>query len=320
MVSEIIHTLVPSGGGDYTLLSAWEAAQQAELTNTTTFPPDGAIKRIRCHSGSITDQCTMSGWTTDATRYPVIEAAAGHEHGGIPGAGFKITNNTSTITITTPIAVLRVSGIAIGNSSTGNAISAGSGNTQLWVQGCLIGPTGGSGISAAVPSTLFVSNNIFFDITSSGITLNSSTPTCHAYNNTIIGGDNGIRQAAGTMRPKNNVVQGAATACFTGTMTASATNLSSDATSPEAGLRSITLDFADAGADDYHLAATDTEAIGAGTDLSADATMPLSTDIDGDVRTGAWDIGADQRVAGAVYTQASYRLYADDGIGLGAPP
>ena len=52
--------------------------------------------------------------------------------------------------------------------------------------------------------------------------------------------------------------------------------------------------------------ATDTEAIGAGTDLSADANMPFSTDIDGGPRTpGAWDIGADQRAV-AIHGQTAY--------------
>jgi hypothetical protein len=120
------------------------------------------------------------------------------------------------------------------------------------------------------------------------------------------------------MVPKNNAVQDCTTSDFDGAMTDSATNISSDATSPQTGLRSIDLDFVNAAANDYHLAAIDTEAIGSGTDLSADANLPFSTDIDGDTRpAGAWDIGADQiAVAGALYEQTAYRFYNDDG-GLG---
>jgi hypothetical protein len=47
---------------------------------------------------------------------------------------------------------------------------------------------------------------------------------------------------------------------------------------------------------DFHLANFDTAARDAGTDLSADANVPFSTDIDRQVRPvgGTWDIGADE--------------------------
>ena len=53
-------------------------------------------------------------------------------------------------------------------------------------------------------------------------------------------------------------------------------------------------DFVDAPNGDYHLGDGDTAARDAGTDLSADAAYPFDTDIDGDARTGTWDIGADE--------------------------
>lgn len=79
-------------------------------------------------------------------------------------------------------------------------------------------------------------------------------------------------------------------------------NLSSDGTSDnidsDSGATSIentSLTFVDAAARDYHLAATDTAAIGSGVNLYSQFTG----DIDGDNTrpvSGAWDIGADQRV------------------------
>lgn len=79
-------------------------------------------------------------------------------------------------------------------------------------------------------------------------------------------------------------------------------NLSSDGTSgdidSDSGATSIdntSLTFVDAAARDYHLAATDTAAIGSGVNLYSQFTG----DIDGDNTrpvSGAWDIGADQRV------------------------
>jgi len=53
--------------------------------------------------------------------------------------------------------------------------------------------------------------------------------------------------------------------------------------------------FVDAAAWDLHLAATDTAAAGRGADLSDDAALPFDVDLEGDARSGAWDVGADQR-------------------------
>jgi hypothetical protein len=53
--------------------------------------------------------------------------------------------------------------------------------------------------------------------------------------------------------------------------------------------------WVDAGAEDFHLAAADTAAVGRGADLSQDAVLPFAVDFEGQPRTGAWDVGADQR-------------------------
>jgi hypothetical protein len=49
-------------------------------------------------------------------------------------------------------------------------------------------------------------------------------------------------------------------------------------------------------ADGYHIT-NDADAVGAGTDLSADGTFAFDDDIDGETRDD-WDIGADEYVAG----------------------
>jgi hypothetical protein len=288
---QVVRTLIAAGGGDYTSLSAWESAEQRNLVT------QDEIAILECQAGSITNALNLAGWTTDATHYTVIRAATGHEHGGIPGAGFKISNNTATTTIAYTTHNGRISGIEVANSSTGSAIATASGTGQeMWISGCLVGPSGANGISIG-NANAWIYNNIVFDNATNQIQLNSAGVTAHVYNNTVKGGTHGIRQVNGTYRPKNNIAQGNSTACFNGTFTDSATNISSDATSPETGLRSIDLDFVDEANDDYHLASTDTEAVGAGTDLSADASLAFDWDIDGDARPdGAWDIGADQTI------------------------
>jgi len=86
---------------------------------------------------------------------------------------------------------------------------------------------------------------------------------------------------------------------FTGVFDAGSTNnassLASDApgTDPQNG---VTPTFVSA-MTDLHLASGDTAWKDRGTDLSADALYPFSTDGDGATRTGTWDIGADEITA-----------------------
>jgi hypothetical protein len=81
------------------------------------------------------------------------------------------------------------------------------------------------------------------------------------------------------------------------TSTSSTNNLAQDTTAPAYNTyyTEKTLTFTDttAGSEDFHLVASDTDAIGKGADLSGTFT----TDIDGTTRTGTWDIGADEYVA-----------------------
>jgi hypothetical protein len=46
----------------------------------------------------------------------------------------------------------------------------------------------------------------------------------------------------------------------------------------------------------YHLSSFDTAAKDAGVNLSGDVNLPFNTDIDGQTRSGTWDIGADEYV------------------------
>jgi len=58
-----------------------------------------------------------------------------------------------------------------------------------------------------------------------------------------------------------------------------------------------TFTFVDEANDDFHLASTDdTGAKDYGTDLSSDPNLSFNDDIDGDTRSGTWDIGADERI------------------------
>lgn len=66
----------------------------------------------------------------------------------------------------------------------------------------------------------------------------------------------------------------------------------------------ISQTFTFVGAPDYHLAAGDTGAKDLGKDLGVVGLYAHSDDIDGDTRSGTWDIGFDEYIApgGAVLT------------------
>ena len=68
--------------------------------------------------------------------------------------------------------------------------------------------------------------------------------------------------------------------------------------------------FENEGTDDFHLGSGDTAARGKGTDLSSDADLVVTDDIDGDTRS-AWDVGADE------YTASGTSV---SGTGIGPAP
>lgn len=292
MATEDISTIIVGGGGDYTTLAAWESGEQKDLVAADQ------IAVAECQTGESTTSVIIAGWTTDATRYVHVRNASGHHHLGDPTAGFRLAASNATAVFQIQNHV-RVTGIVVVQTSgtAGIGIRA-NGGAESWVNECIVrnGGAGTFGIVIEVAnSTGRYYNNIVYDWGTAGIRTNAVTNCIgHVYNNTVIDCATGILRTSGTMRPKNNIVQGGTT-CFSGTMTAAETNLASDAT----GQIQATLTFVDASNDNFHLAASDTAAIDAGTDLSADGSLAFSTDIDGNTRPqgSAWDIGADERLA-----------------------
>ncbi|MHC4620941.1 MAG: hypothetical protein ACYTEQ_24615, partial [Planctomycetota bacterium] len=76
-VLENVSSIGPGGGYDYTGLVAWEAAEQAVLTDTAEV--------AEIQAGPLTDdgQCFLSGWTTTARGYIEIRTASSVRHAGV---------------------------------------------------------------------------------------------------------------------------------------------------------------------------------------------------------------------------------------------
>ncbi len=80
MATENISTIKPAGGGDYTSLNDW----QADIADKNLVSRD-VIEIAEVYGGGdcLSGNLTLSGWTTDSTRYIIIRAAAGQAHAGV---------------------------------------------------------------------------------------------------------------------------------------------------------------------------------------------------------------------------------------------
>jgi len=123
-----------------------------------------------------------------------------------------------------------------------------------------------------------------------------------AYNCLAYDCDEGFDGNFGKELLKNCIAQSCTDGYKNCTNTSNDTNNTSDIASDAPGTNSeqVTLTFVNAGwtnGDDYHLTAGDVASLGAGTDLSADAAYPFSTDGEGDART-TWYRGPDEYAFG----------------------
>jgi hypothetical protein len=137
-----------------------------------------------------------------------------------------------------------------------------------------------------------------------GIRLTDLKTTLHFHNNTVVDylkhGDQTETKLPRIF--KNNLIVGSGMANYrTGYAAGSDYNYSDDTSDTtgtydikkgDAGWKAVS--FVAASLQDYHLAPADTGATGRGTDLSADPTLPVTTDVDGQLRQGYCDIGADE--------------------------
>ncbi|EKD25885.1 MAG: hypothetical protein ACD_79C01452G0001, partial [uncultured bacterium] len=146
-------------------------------------------------------------------------------------------------------------------------------------------------------------NNIIYgNDLGTGITGNSAAEAI-AYNNTIYNCNIGL-SGAGVTLAKNNLVQSCVDG-YSGAFNAESNYNISDIAldAPGANSKQATVVFKDAANGDFRLAPNDVEAYNAGTDLSADATIPFSTDILGNKRVATlWDIGANEKTRVIYYS------------------
>lgn len=282
-------------GGDYTKLVNWEAGEDdtGDLVSRGVFH----VAEITGDWSSVADTnaVTILGWTTGADNYIEVRTAGSARHAG------KWDETKYRLSVTNAAChvnedYVRIDGLQIGFAGTANSYALRFSNigaaNYLVVRNCLLKSTAPSGTHYAVylndpDINSHVYNVVAFGNWNSGI-IADALSSAAIMNCTVYGATNGFRQAGGL-----GVTNCIAQACYNGFYTVTnALNNCSDIQSdaPGSGSRTGTVSFVDIANGDFHLQASDTIAKDYGADLSGSFT----TDIDGETRSGTWDIGADE--------------------------
>ncbi|MFB0515915.1 MAG: DUF2341 domain-containing protein, partial [Candidatus Neomarinimicrobiota bacterium] len=281
-----------------------------------------------CYADGVMDDhlaLSQAGWTTGPYTYIRIytptstsQVGTSQRHNGTWGTGFRMTRTNATPSgnnISVSEDYVRIEGIAMqpytGANTSGVYIGSSfpDQNNDVRVSHCLINGFSGASWNSRGVYVLDTNNNVNVTIWNT-IAYNHSTAgiggsafqfqnlnTASCYNCTAYNSRYGFQQSAGTVVLKNCISLGNQDNDYVGTFDASSDyNMSSNASapgdhSPPLHNRSASDNFVSisAGSEDLHLK-YGADAIGKGIDLSSSFT----TDIDGEVRSNPWDIGADE--------------------------
>lgn len=300
---------IGGGNNDYASLSAALAAQVVARPNLV-----GNDERLvlRMFSFNDTTSATVSAtFSTDATRYVFITVPSAERHAGIFSTGKAYMSNTATTPLIISAQFTVVDGLQFTVSTANiNGVQVNSDNVR--VQGCILRATDiNPQILLQIGNRCTIRNTLVYESGRHGIFINSDNVTLQ--NVTVANCvRNGIWNLGGTTGLSlTNVLSTGSGGAFldfdntggglTGAMTTCASgDTSADDYGGTGNRAGQTFTFVNAGAGDFHLDAADAGAKDFGTDLSGQFT----DDIDGETRSGSWDIGADEHVAvggGAIY-------------------
>lgn len=319
MATEVIRYVDPSSSGGngttkalsganaaYATLAAWQTAEVKNLVTADQFH-----RVICCTNGTSRPAATatfsVTGWTTDATRYVSVESEK--DHGGAYNTNtFRIETTNSTC-FGANNNYMKVVGMQFFNTINGPSgesygAYAGTATSGAWIEfeRCIIrGVCSGAtmltlgmylGFSCA--STVKIKNCIIYGWRNgakagcSGIMHWSSTGQCYIYNTTVYDCLSGIGTSLGSNISNFHLKNVGIAACTTAITGTPAENVTGSTSTPT---------FNNAAGGNFHLLQSDTTWRKGGTDLTSDANYAVTTDIDGvprPVGAGVWDIGADQ--------------------------
>ena len=321
MATEIVHTIKASGG-DYSSLSAWEAAQERDLVSADE------IAVAECYAFEDTAQVTITGaWVTDTTRYIEIRPASG-AHARLPWStdAYRLVAIGFNAALEIQESNVNVKNIQIENirsdlTDGGSAAlsfigGASPGSGSVIIDGCLgrrnpVNLTRSPGsapiffLGNANSQSISMKNCVSIGHRS-GIEYNNNgtiSSSVYILNNTVIGATQygfscaNLYGTEDTFVLRNNLATGSGTADYAFEATANVLdirthNASGDATAPATSASiNQTFQFVDAANGDYRLSQTDTGARTKGIDLST-ASYGFTNDFLNQTRLTPWDIGA----------------------------
>lgn len=288
-----VTSTIKSSGGDYSSLSAWEAAKQANIVTADE------IQQAECYSFADTTRVDIDGWTTDSTRYIRIYTPAA-ERPATPAWDAAKYTLTASFNGDGIIGVyedyVRIEGIQVRNTDTGTdaqGVIRANSCVELRVSNCIL-RDGRYGLWAYSGATKCW-NTIIYGGASGAVNVNNAAD-CYLYSVSSYGGADGFRIQSGTTTVAKNCYARYYPAGWTKTTCAS------EDTSGTSGLQSIsynTTNFTNVtgGSEDWALP-SGSALVNVGTNTSGDsAPFDFVLDFSGDTRSGTWDIGADEYVA-----------------------
>lgn len=337
MATLITRTIKGSGlGGDYTTLAGAESGEQAARTDLVTRDEQLTIE---CFASAAPDttRVDVDGFTTDATRYIVITSPTAERHTGKwDTTKYRLAPTASgnfALAIYEPYT--RLVGIQVYNQTTDGFSYAAHFDVAgpLYVSHCIFRVNAAIGSGSQRVLNIRANPAYFWncvawgarspDGLSRGFNDNLNAGPAYIYNCTAYDCDDGFFEgdngwdfivknclAANCTRAFPAGWNWPAACDYNATNNALAAVGSGAMNNPPGANRRVsqTFSFVDAANGDFHLQASDTGALGFGADLSADSNLAFSDDIDGQTRTGTWDIGADEYVAAGADTTLAAAL------------
>jgi hypothetical protein len=166
MPVQIITHTIKSAGGDYTSLTAWESAQQRDLTSGSAISgtitgTDGQIEKAECYNFDLSDSLNISGWTTTASNYLWVVSPTGERHDGRPrdtsASGFRIRTSANALLIREDY--VRFQGLEALTTTTGGGSSSAvflsstggvATSNDIRLEACILGKYGAVGAAVAL--------------------------------------------------------------------------------------------------------------------------------------------------------------------------
>jgi len=299
---------IKSSGGDFTSLSAWEAATQADLTGN-------GPEEAQCFDFADTTGFSIVGWTTTAADFIRIFTAQAERHNGtarnVSGSGYELSSTGTPINIREDF--VRIEGLVITSTATGavDIIAFGgpftAASNDIRIDQCIIHDqstalTSNFSIQATVANLIFTIQNSIVYGKQRGITMLSLATGVINYCTFFTDADTFGIFGVDTMTVKDTYVGGYSTEDFwTGGNAPSGNNNVSADTSAETDYTAS--HNSKAAGDQFVNASVGTSAdfhLKAGSFLETEGApvSGITVDIDGDTRdVSTPDVGADEFVA-----------------------